>query len=65
MVSDTISITDTELKAFLKYFYYVEGIAQDEGYNTGVKWTDRAREFHNKLLNAQKLMETAKKLRGN
>ncbi len=40
-----------ELKAFLGYFYFVEQIAQNEGYNTGKRWTTRVRRAHERLMN--------------
>ena len=50
-----------ELSAFLKYFYYVEEIAQANGYNTGVQWTVKASAFHERLMKAVKPPEAKKK----
>ena len=55
-----INTSKKEIEAFLKYFYYVEGIAQSEGYNTAKYWVIPARGLHDKLMRARDLQGDVK-----
>jgi hypothetical protein len=55
-----INTSKKEIVAFLKYFYYVEGIAQSEGYNTEKYWVVPARGLHDKLMKARDLLGDVK-----
>lgn len=49
----TITVNAKELAEFLKYFYYVEEIAQNTGLETGSRFTDATRSLHSKLMKAE------------
>jgi hypothetical protein len=58
-----IKATKRELNAFLKYFYYVEGIAQESGYDTASHWTGNAVAFHDRMLKAKHELEDEERVK--
>ena len=54
MKKTTIEVSASELSDFLKYFYYMEQAAQNEGYDSSARWTVLASDFHAKLMAAEK-----------